>query len=340
MNRLFVTAAIVAGLAFSATVGKAIAAEKTLKFSTFGPVVSFTTPMHKDIGERLSAATGGRLAVEYFFSGSMGPTERHYQLARDGVADFTFFHTGFTPGLFPLTELIQLPDVLPNDDVGTVVIQELLERYIAAEFRGVRLISIFSGLRSSLFTPKKAVASLDDLKGMRIRANSKDTARLLSQLGAVPVALPPTGIAEALEKGTVDGIVTDESGVFAFKLGELLKYQTPIFRSVVVFVVAMNERAYQSLNPEFRKAINGLDVRDTSFKYAKNWTKGTEKLYLPYLKKNGVEQIAFDPTDESKINKASKDLAAARVQALEGKGLPARAFWAQFNKLVSDYAPR
>ena len=59
--------------------------------------------------ERLEKESGGRLVVKRFPNAQMGPTPAHYDLARTGQADVSWFLHGGTPGRFPLTEIINLP---------------------------------------------------------------------------------------------------------------------------------------------------------------------------------------------------------------------------------------
>src|SRR5687768_16059434 len=59
--------------------------------------------------EKLEKGSNGRLAFKHFWGASMGPAPAHYDLARSGQADVSWFLHGGTPGRFPLTELINLP---------------------------------------------------------------------------------------------------------------------------------------------------------------------------------------------------------------------------------------
>ena len=61
---------------------------------------------------------------------------------------------------------------------------------------------------------------MEDLKGMRLRFASPTVRDFVAALGATPVGVPPTEIAEQLQKGTIDGTFIDYGGAgIAFKLG-------------------------------------------------------------------------------------------------------------------------
>src|SRR3989440_12928721 len=58
--------------------------------------------------ESLEKGSGGRLVVKRFPNAQMGPTPQHYDFARTGQAEVSWFLHGGTPGRFPLTEIINL----------------------------------------------------------------------------------------------------------------------------------------------------------------------------------------------------------------------------------------
>src|SRR6185436_1108441 len=74
--------------------------------------------------EQLEKGSGGRLIVKRFPSAQMGPTPAHYDFARTGQADVSWFLHGGTPGRFPLTEIINLPFMVGSSEIGTKVLND------------------------------------------------------------------------------------------------------------------------------------------------------------------------------------------------------------------------
>jgi hypothetical protein len=74
------------------------------------------------------------------------------------------------------------------------------------------------------------------LQGPALRFASPTVRDLVAALGATPVGVPPTEIAEQLSKGTIDGAFMDYGGVgIAFKLGGTIKYSTELYAYVTSF---------------------------------------------------------------------------------------------------------
>src|SRR3982750_1675999 len=110
-------------------------------------VAEFVTPQHfmskwlVAWGEKLEKASNGRLVFKHFPGAQMAPAPAHYDLARSGQADVSWFLHGGTPGRFPLTELCNLPYMVGSAEIGTKVLndRELRSKYLDAEHRGGHL---------------------------------------------------------------------------------------------------------------------------------------------------------------------------------------------------------
>jgi len=115
MKTLFSTLAATAlGLALT---GAAAAQEFTFKLHH---LLSAKAPAHSKMlvpwAEQVEKNSNGRVKIEIFPSMSLGgkPPEL-IQQARDGVVDIVWTVNGYTPGLFPRTEVFELPGVYKND---------------------------------------------------------------------------------------------------------------------------------------------------------------------------------------------------------------------------------
>lgn len=104
-----------------------------------------------------------------------------------------------------------------------------------------------------LHTASVEVDDLADIKGMRLRTPNATTSALLEFFGAEPVGLPPGDIYENLQKGTLDGIAMDWTGIASYKLNEVLSqhFEVPLF--TVGFFIVMNQARYDGL-PEAQRA--------------------------------------------------------------------------------------
>src|SRR5687767_15691426 len=185
-------------LLVAATTVFALPAQAQDKFEV--KVAEFVTAQHfmskwlVGWGEKLEKASNGRLVFKHFPGAQMAPPPAHYDLARTGQADVSWFLHGGTPGRFPLTEIINLPFMVGSSEIGTKVLNdsELRAKYLDAEHKGLKVLMLFTHQPGGPHTTKKAIRTLDDFKGLRLRFASPTVRDLVQALGATPVGVPPT----------------------------------------------------------------------------------------------------------------------------------------------------
>src|SRR5208337_3769644 len=139
--------------------------------------------------------------------------------ALQGVSETAYFIPSYTAGRFPLTTVMELPIGVPSAKVGTQVIWELYEKYLKSEYAGVKLLSLWTIQPAHIFTTKKPIRTLGDLKGLRIRSPGPLQTITLREFGASPISMPASDLYDALQRGMVDGMLTDFAALKGFKIG-------------------------------------------------------------------------------------------------------------------------
>ena len=333
--RWLVAAALAAGLAPAAQAQQKI----EMKLAYFvGDQHAMSQWLIKWSGE-LEKGSNGRIVVKRFPGAQMGPTPQHYDFALTGQADVTWFLHGGTPGRFPLTEIISLPYMVGSSEIGTKTLNdpELRKKYLDAEHKGVKVLMLLTHQPGGPHTTKKPIRTMDDFKGMRLRFASPPIRDLVQGLGATPVGVPPTEIAEQLQKGTIDGAFIDYGGAgIAFKLGGTIKYSTELYAYVASFGVAMNEDFWNKLPPDLKKLVT-----DTMTGREKEVGQAWDALDVPGKKAlidGGAQAIRFSAEDDAKVRRIGSQVTFTKIKELEDKGLPARAVYEQMRALAEKHA--
>src|SRR5215213_9181364 len=289
--------------------------------------------------EALEKGSGGGLVVKRFPNAQMGPTPQHYDFARTGQADASWFLHGGTPGRFPLTEIVNLPFMVGSAEIGTKVLNDsqLRSKYLDAEHKGLKVLMLFTHQPGGPHTTKKPIRTLEDFKGLRLRFASPTVRDLVGALGATPVGVPPTEIAEQLSKGTIDGAFMDYGGVgIAFKLGGTIKYSTELYAYVTSFGLGMNEDYWAKLPPDLKKLVT-----DSVTGKEKEVGEGWDSLDVPgkkAIQDGGGESIKFSAAENAKVRKIGAEVSEAKVKEYEGKGLAGRAVYDQMRALADKHA--
>ena len=289
--------------------------------------------------EKIEKDSNGRIVVKRFPGSQMGPVQQHYDLARTGQAEMSWFLHGATPGRFPLTEIIQLPYFAGSAEIGTKVMNdaELRSKYLDAEHKGVKVLLLLTHQPGNIHTTKKPIRSVEDMKGMRLRFSSATIRDFVAALGATPVGVQATEQVEQLQKGTIDGTFIDYGGAgIAFKMGGVVKYSTEMYSYISSFGVIMNEDFWNKLSPDLQalvtKSFTGVEKE-----VGEAWD-GLDVPGKKALMDGGGEAIKLSKEEDAKFRKIGAEVDDAKVKELEGKGMPAKAVYTLMKSLSEKHS--
>jgi TRAP-type transport system periplasmic protein len=310
-----------------------------IKVATFVGPQHFMSQWLVKWSEKLEKASSGRLAFKHFPNSQMGSTPAMYDLARTGQAEVSWFLHGATPGRFQLTELIQLPYVVGSAEIGTKVINdhELRAKYLDAEHRGIHVLLLLTHQPGNVHTTKKPIRTADDMKGLRIRFSGPVIREFIAKLGGTAVGVQPNEQLEQLQKGTLDGNFIDYGGAgVAFKMGGTVKYTTEMYSYVSSFGIGMNPDFYNSLPADLKKLIDQSTV-GVEKEVGEGWD-ALDDIGKKLLVDGGAQPIKLSSAENTRFRKVGAEVTEAKLKELEGKGLPARAAFAQIKALAEKHA--
>jgi len=310
-----------------------------VKVAEFVGAQHFMTKWLVGWGEKLEKASDGRLVFKHFPGAQMAPPPAHYDLARTGQADVSWFLHGGTPGRFPLTELISLPYMAGSAEIGTKVLNDaqLRSRYLDAEHRGVKVLLLLTHQPGNVHTTKKPIRSADDMKGLRIRFAAPTIRDFVAALGGTAVGVQPGEQLEMLQKGTLDGTFIDYGGAgIAFKMGGTIKYSTEMYSYVSSFGVAMNPDFYEKLPADLRKLVD-QSMSGVEKEVGEGWD-ALDAIGKKLLVEGGAEPIRLSKAEDARFRKVGDQVTAARIKELDGKKLPASEVYKMMKTLSARHA--
>jgi len=250
-------------LALAAAGFAASAQEVTLKVHHFWPPGAMPpTKILQPWCDKIAADSGNKLKCQIFPAMQLGGTPAQLiDQAKDGVADVVFTLPGYTAGRFPVMEVFELPFMSRSAEATSKATWDFYEKYAQKEFAGVKPLMFAVHDNGYLHTRDKQVKTIADLKGLKFRAPTRMTNKLLASLGATPVAMPLPQVPEAVSKGVIDGFLLPWEVIPSVKLHEMVKFDTETDPSrpalyTAVFTIAMNPAKYASLSPELKAVID------------------------------------------------------------------------------------
>lgn len=262
--------AALAAIALSATSALAQQEPIVLKLAhSLPPVSAAHTRFIVPWCERIEAESNKRMTCQIYPAMSLGGAPAQLlQQARDGISDITWTLPGWTPGRFPVSEVFELPFFTTDREASSRALWDFVSQDATSEFADVKPIATWVTGPYVFHFRDKEVHTLDDLKGLKVRAPSRLGNKMLAALGVTPVGMPVPQMPEALSKGVIGGALVPWEVVPPTKTHELTRFhaeaagERAMLASTMIFV--MNRKKYDSLPPDLKKVIDDNSGRETS----------------------------------------------------------------------------
>lgn len=259
-----------AALAALVAASGAVAQQIVLKVHHFWPPIAMGPKNHLEPWcAKIQQESNNRMRCQIFPAMQLGGTPPQLiDQVRDGVADVVWTLPGYTAGRFPIMEVFELPFMTQTAEAASRAAWRFYEKHATKEFAGVKPLAFHVHDQGYVHTRERQIKTLADFQGLKMRAPTRQTNRMLAAFGATPVSMPLPAVTEAMSKGVIDGFVLPWEVIPSVKLHEMVKFHTetdPAMPSLytAVFIFAMNPARYASLPPELKAVIDrnsGLEL--------------------------------------------------------------------------------
>lgn len=284
-------------------------------------------PLHKQYeapfwGETLPAASGGEIATAVTTHDQMGlGVGDIYRLLGDGVYDVAMTVADYAVADAPELEGLDVPLLALTADEAKAMVdaaRPMVEDIYNARFNS-HVLAIAPYPPQVVFC-NAPIAGLADLKGLKVRASGRMTAKFLDALGAEGVNVSFSEVPGALQKGVVDCAVTGAGSGYSAGWWEVSTHLLTLplggWDSVVT---AINLDKWNGLNGDMQSLISS-EIK-ANFE-APAWASAQGALVndIACLTGNG-ECLAGDARSMTLVEASDADFATAR-EILETEVLP------------------
>jgi len=334
------TAAIVAA-ALTMLPAAALAQQVLKLHHLLPPKAPAHTRMLVPWAEDVEKASGGKVKIEIYPAMALGgkPPELINQV-RDGVVDIVWTVSGYTPGLFPRSEVFELPFVHTNNTVATnLAMREMFNNgAIADDYGSVKIMFLHVHAGQGIQMADKAVRTPDDLKGLKMRIPTRTGAWIIEALGAAPAAMPVPALPQALSKKVVDGALIPWEIIPPLKLQDVTKYQIEGPNrerfGTTAFQVSMNRDVWAKLPPDVQKAFEANNGEARVRAVGKVWTD-SEDVGIGIATKAGNTHIRLSEAELQRFRERLEPVVERWIAEVKGKGIDGKALVAQARALIA-----
>ncbi|MFC1820128.1 TRAP transporter substrate-binding protein [Thermodesulfobacteriota bacterium] len=319
---------------FSVNISSAQSIE--ISYANFFPPTHVQSQLPESWCKELEKRTNGKVKTTYYPGGTLLAPAKMFSGILDGIADVGTSVIGYTPGFFPAMQAIDLPMGYPSAHVATKVINDFYNKFKPKNLSKVKVM-YFHAHGPGILHSKKPVRKLEDLRGMKVRSYGFN-AKMTSALGAVPVAMPQSGVYEALQKGVADATIAPMEVLKGWKQGEVVKATTQCYSVgyTAGFFVVMNIDKWNSLPKDVQRTIEQLN-KEWVGKYGDAWEKSDQE-GLEFTRSLGNEVIPLSDAENARWAKAVAPVVDAYIKDVTGKGLPGQDYVDFIRAKIKEYS--
>lgn len=278
----------------------------------------------------------GRLRIRPYWSGGLLSSESSITEIRHGLVDIGLITPIYTRGGVHAqrTQTGFYGGVRSMQD--QVDVYRCLERefpVLGQELHGLEVLAVQSGNFPGVITRDKPIRTLEDFRGMRIRAPT-EIIPVLRELGADPVNLPMGEVYSALAKNIIDGVVAPADTIRSLHFNEVARYYSEVrFPRGAYPARAMYHPTWERLPSDLQSLLQrGEAVWEEAL--IMRLTEA-EAAGAAFGRENGMEFVPFDAADQVRLDSIYNEWAARSAEELEHLSPGAGAIFARAQQLIA-----
>lgn len=274
-------------------------AEVHLTYATFFPATHPQAVTAQAWCADVEKATNGKVQIDFFPGQTLAKAPQLYDAVVEGIADISFGALAYHRGRFPLMAAVDLPLGYTTGVQATDIANGVFEKFKPKEFKDVHVMYFTAHGAGLPHTKGKALKTLADWKGMKLRATG-NSAAVVSALGGTPVAASMAEAYQSIQKGVVDGGMYPVETNKGWKMAEVVDYMTEAYSIAytTTFYVVMNQDKWDMLDDDSKAAITKLNT-EYALKHGQAWDE-SDIAGRAFFLEQGNEIVTIDSTEAAK----------------------------------------
>jgi len=286
--RLLVAGMVAAGIATTV-------AAKEFRSSDVHPEDYPTVMAVKFMSDQIKAKTGGKDSIKVYTMSQLGSEKDTIEQTKIGALDFVRINVAPMNNICPETMVPTMPFLFRSKEHMRKVLDgpigdEILK---ACEKQGFIGLAFYDSGSRSLYTVKKPVKSLADVKGLKIRVQQSDLwVALLQAMGANATPMPYGEVYTGLKTGVVDGAENNFPSYDTARHFEVAKYYALTDHSMAPEMLLMSKKVWDGLTPQEQTIIR--DAAKASVPYMRKLWDEKELASRKKVEEGGAQVVEVD----------------------------------------------
>ncbi|MFH1032494.1 MAG: TRAP transporter substrate-binding protein DctP [Chloroflexota bacterium] len=291
----------------------------TLRFATsLMPTSSEYLAVYKPMLDEIEQRSSGRIKFNVIAGASAAD---QYNIITAGVVDMGVTYFSYIVDRFPLSDAFAFPAAYSMTNICEDLVQSLGNRIFALAPSETKVLGFFQQQPYFLYTASKPVRTLDDVKGLKLRAAGSMQGAALTSLGAVPISLTSADLYEAIQRGLIDGALATPSMADSFRLTEVTKHAFRLPLGYTVGMIHMNANSWSRIPDDLKPIFEEVCGR-ARYNFVQQFNTDDAKVNSILT---GLGGAVYTPAaaDLFQWANAIKPVIDNWISTTQGRGLPA-----------------
>lgn len=253
--------------------------------------------------DKIREDSGGRLDIKLFYLGQLPYDGTHYlPVLKERGLDAALTGIKDIVGDISVTGVFNLPFFFPdveNVQAAARGLRPIFDREFGKY--NARPIYYAEAQTIQIMNRKSQLQSLEAFKGLKLRVLGPEPAEALKALGASPVTVSLGELYTSLQRGILDGAMTNEGSALGTKLQEVCKYFILVNFQEFMTMSFVNVDSFNALPKDIQKIVLDAAAWMEKVNFAEIHKETDQDRAT--LKQKGVEIIRMPPAELDKVRK-------------------------------------
>lgn len=255
----FALKGVAAAIGFAVLAPTAVTAETVLRLAENQPETNPVAVAMLRFADLVKEYSNGEVVVQVFTGAQLGQEPETVEQTQAGIIDLTRVNSVVLANVSPSMGAFTLPYIFADWDHKYRVLDGEIGDQVMADLHNVGLHGLGfldAGSRSFYTVEGKPIASIEDLKGLKIRVQPAPISiRMMELLGAVPTPMNYGEVYSSLQTGVIDGAENDYVSYHTSAHFEVAPNYVEDAHLSPPALLLMNKAKFDALPPEQQEAI-------------------------------------------------------------------------------------
>jgi TRAP-type C4-dicarboxylate transport system substrate-binding protein len=304
----FLLKAIIVAAAVAVISGQSNAQETRLLFTSLSPGGSTNSVFFGQWAAKIAEQSGGAVKIEVRDGTTLAHFGNVYERVQDDVVQIGWAIHQVVGGKFPLSEVAGLPFVEDGFQQASLALYRLAKSGLLNNENKDVVPLVFSVFGPSQLHFARQPRSVDDLNGLKIGVSGRAPSQLVAALGGTPISMQPGEFYEALQRRTVDAVITSWSAFAPYKLHEVTTYHIETLLGQGTSMFFMSKKKFDSLPEAARKVLTANSDEATTLAYSHHFDNQWLDARKPVAASDKQTIVQLSPEQTAKWRSKSDSL--------------------------------